>query len=910
MSFLQQPQVHATGSTLNSNMQEIIKAEPVDNLFTTFPPASRAQTIHSSSSTTPLPEPVMSSGNTTVADDVVMADMNAQGTPHSSSDGTMEIDDTIAATSTPAASQATAPLPQRRQHAVDRVAATSSAADAVQSTDALHSLASGSRDLIKAIQSLSALNIEATLPSLPKFVVVGDQSAGKSSIIEACCDITLPRSEGTCTRCPFEITTTALTGRANGAWRCTISLVLAYAYLPFERPQEPFVHWYATQRQITMFAIVHDKSQLEHQLKLAQLAILNPDTDAATYATVEDPARASRTVAFSPNIIRLEVQAPELPELSFFDLPGAINVHPDETQQHLVGFIKALIKSYLRDPQTKILLTCGANQDVENCTAFRFIRDSNAINRCIGVLTKLDLIHPSRMRTVERMLNREDYALPQGSWFVTKQLSQSDLEAGIPHEEARDRENDFFDQPHWHRIVQDFPQQIGIGNLHQAVSQIYTGTIRDHLPEIIARVNARYAAVMQELAGFAEEPKHAASTVTGEMHKLCTAIFAQFSLGGASENYFTRNHTLMKKFAVQLSINLRPSIDWQTPGYVKPSFSIGSSDDDQTPSKVTATPTPKPKAKLPRSTPSLATKKRDSPVTDTLAPATVRKLFPGQTPSQITSSATAFTLTQIRDKYDACDADGMGSTTSHVNNILILATLQPWTQCTTNLLSHAQGDMLSTLTSILNETLASRLHTTLHSTLRKILTAHAKHVLAQTSAAVHRALQREQYHPMTVASEKKKQAQHLPVERELRLTRNRKRVDEHYDTIEASTPSAKPASKETREKRANDGPWLEANPDPSSVYVGYLVKVVAYYDNTASRFADTVAGIVAFELLREFKETVRQRLEDELPLGNDEKCKLLLVEEPGREHLRTRLKEEKAKLEMAKAELEKVGGLV
>ena len=66
--------------------------------------------------------------------------------------------------------------------------------------DAMQTLGNHSRQLIQAIQKLETLSIDATLPSLPKFVVVGDQSAGKSSIIEGICSITLPRSQGTCTR--------------------------------------------------------------------------------------------------------------------------------------------------------------------------------------------------------------------------------------------------------------------------------------------------------------------------------------------------------------------------------------------------------------------------------------------------------------------------------------------------------------------------------------------------------------------------------------------------------------------------------------------------------------------------------------------------------------------------------------
>lgn len=65
--------------------------------------------------------------------------------------------------------------------------------------DAMEYLGADSRRLIQAIKELEGLNINTTL-QLPKFVVVGDQSAGKSSIVEALCDISLPRSSGTCTR--------------------------------------------------------------------------------------------------------------------------------------------------------------------------------------------------------------------------------------------------------------------------------------------------------------------------------------------------------------------------------------------------------------------------------------------------------------------------------------------------------------------------------------------------------------------------------------------------------------------------------------------------------------------------------------------------------------------------------------
>ena len=41
--------------------------------------------------------------------------------------------------------------------------------------------------------------------SLPHIVVVGDQSVGKSSVLEALSGVQLPRAQNICTRCPLEL---------------------------------------------------------------------------------------------------------------------------------------------------------------------------------------------------------------------------------------------------------------------------------------------------------------------------------------------------------------------------------------------------------------------------------------------------------------------------------------------------------------------------------------------------------------------------------------------------------------------------------------------------------------------------------------------------------------------------------
>jgi len=110
---------------------------------------------------------------------------------------------------------------------------------------------------------------------------------------------------------------------------------------------------------VTHFANVTSKDRLETMLRRAQLAVLNPGENPLQFLDVDfdvDEAQETLQVAFSPYIVCLEIQGPGLPELSFFDLPGTINVHED---QKLVQWVQKLVEDYLNDKKSLVLLACG-----------------------------------------------------------------------------------------------------------------------------------------------------------------------------------------------------------------------------------------------------------------------------------------------------------------------------------------------------------------------------------------------------------------------------------------------------------------------------------------------------------------------------------------------------------------------
>ncbi|WIA20977.1 hypothetical protein OEZ85_005314 [Tetradesmus obliquus] len=77
--------------------------------------------------------------------------------------------------------------------------------------------------MISMVNELRATGADVAL-ELPTIVVCGQQSAGKSSVVEAICGIPLPRNQETCTRCPTEVRLSQLPPASGAAWEATVKL--------------------------------------------------------------------------------------------------------------------------------------------------------------------------------------------------------------------------------------------------------------------------------------------------------------------------------------------------------------------------------------------------------------------------------------------------------------------------------------------------------------------------------------------------------------------------------------------------------------------------------------------------------------------------------------------------------------
>jgi hypothetical protein len=163
-------------------------------------------------------------------------------------------------------------------------------------------------EIVKALRDCGTEEII----KLPKIAVIGNQSAGKSSLIEAISQIKVPRASGTCTRCPMEVILTK--DSQQSGWHCKVSLRIDNTDIA------------GRQLGVFDFGETKEKDEVPDILRRAQLAILNPSRPFSHFFSLDEDqcSKHDREVNFSRNTVVLEITGAEV-DVTFIDLPGIIS---------------------------------------------------------------------------------------------------------------------------------------------------------------------------------------------------------------------------------------------------------------------------------------------------------------------------------------------------------------------------------------------------------------------------------------------------------------------------------------------------------------------------------------------------------------------------------------------------------
>lgn len=328
---------------------------------------------------------------------------------------------------------------------------------------------------------------------LPRIAVIGNQSAGKSSLVEAISEIKVPRSEGTCTRCPFEIRLQ----NADVEWTCQVRLRVE------DRDDANGI------REFDFGPAIHDRDDVELALRRAQTAVLNfPDVPLEEFTDIHVAAlgsarwyrRSQRN--FTRDVVCVDIKGRDVTDLAFVDLPGII--HVGDARE--VRLVTDLINEYI-EGNCLILLVLPMHDDIETQSACTLARNADPFGeRTIGVVTKPDTISDGRTNWMEIICgNLEKNRLRHG-YYVTKQPGSNNSQ-GISFSAAREGEERYFrEEDPWASASEPLKGRLGTKKLTSALSILLSSFIDNKLDGLSESASRQHTAVSNMLAELPNEP--------------------------------------------------------------------------------------------------------------------------------------------------------------------------------------------------------------------------------------------------------------------------------------------------------------------------------------------------------------------------------------------------------------------
>lgn len=223
---------------------------------------------------------------------------------------------------------------------------------------------------------------------------MGDQSSGKSSVLEALSGIPFPRGSGLVTRCPIRmVMKRSRQGTQFTATVCTSS-----------NPQQ---------------TVVHDVAELNALIDEKMTEVCKEGNN------------------FSVESVVVDLVSPDACDLTVVDLPGIIRTVTAGQNVDSIKQVNSLIKSYLMDKRTIILAVIPANQDIATVDILERAQSVDPSGqRTIGVVTKTDLVSPGSEEEVVAVVTNVRKPLALG-YVMVKNRSQKDIQDKISTSRAK-----------------------------------------------------------------------------------------------------------------------------------------------------------------------------------------------------------------------------------------------------------------------------------------------------------------------------------------------------------------------------------------------------------------------------------------------------------------------------------------
>ncbi|CAI0556973.1 unnamed protein product [Linum tenue] len=293
---------------------------------------------------------------------------------------------------------------------------------------------------------------------LPQVAVVGSQSSGKSSVLEALVGRDfLPRGNEICTRRPLVLQLVQTKKKGDGS----------------EEEWGEFLH-----RPDKRF---YDFSEIRSEIEAVTAR------------------EAGENKGVSDKQIRLKIFSPNVLDITLVDLPGITKVPVGDQPTDIESRIRTMIMSYIKKPSCLILAVTAANADLANSDALQVagVADPDGY-RTIGIITKLDIM--DRGTDARNLLLGKVIPLRLGYVGVVNR-SQEDINLNRSIKDALAAEEKFFRS---HPVYSTVADRCGVPQLAKKLNNILVQHIKALLPGLKSRISDALVSVAKEHASYGE----------------------------------------------------------------------------------------------------------------------------------------------------------------------------------------------------------------------------------------------------------------------------------------------------------------------------------------------------------------------------------------------------------------------
>ena len=323
--------------------------------------------------------------------------------------------------------------------------------------DDLKSLQSNdTRSLLDTIDNLRSQGISRYI-DLPQIIVCGEQSSGKSSVLEAISGLKFPTKETLCTRFATELIL-----RRDSIVPVKISIVSG--------SQE-------------------DRPDSENQ-KLLDFKVSASLEDLQLDAVIDSAKEAmginNQNKVFSSDILRIELSGPDQPHLTLVDLPGLYQAGSRSQSDADSETVKSLVLRYMRSPRSIILAVVTAKSDFNNQLITKYSREIDpAGTRTLGLITKPDTLDngSESEKFYFELAQNKDVNFRLG-WHVVR--NRDYLSRDTSTRERNRVENEFFSSGIWRSLP---TANVGALSLKPRLSKILKEQILLQLRDVLSQIS-------------------------------------------------------------------------------------------------------------------------------------------------------------------------------------------------------------------------------------------------------------------------------------------------------------------------------------------------------------------------------------------------------------------------------------